>query len=123
MTRDLKQDETTWDLAVDPVTKDLLVHTDAGEETAQRIRIRILTFLGEWDFDTDAGMDWLGLVFRKGADLEAAAAGFRVIILKDPEVERVRDVQITVDRETRRATVTFRADTIHGDPIAETVVV
>ena len=111
--RDLYVDPVTGDLYRDPITRDITECPDAATECVQRVQRRVLTHLGEWMYDTSVGMDWRGLVQRKGVDLDVAAAAIRVVIERDPDVTRCRFVEIERGG-SRTATVYWQADTVYG---------
>lgn len=97
------------DLYLDPGTGDLYV-PDNGvirmtsgtlETLAQRLRIKLRTFMGEWFLDTTIGVpyyqDILGV---KNPDLGIIASIFRRQLLADPDVDSVPrlDVALNSDR-------------------------
>lgn len=88
------------DILMDPDTLDLPSFTrhEAGEAIiAQRVRVRLLTHLGDWPLDTTVGIDWQGFLGRKPVDLASMAAGIAVEVLGVPGVAQVNDLEWSQD--------------------------
>lgn len=90
------------DLLLDPVTHDCVfingqtpVTRESSEVTAQRLKIRLKTFQGEYDFNTTYGVPYfqsiLGKKLRK-ADIDNI---FRQKILEEPCVLRITEFNST----------------------------
>ena len=99
---------------------DLPTVTD-GEQVAQRLRIKLRTFLGEVRLNTQAGVPWfeeiLGVV---PADLNRIEAILREQILNTPEVQSIEAFEVDYDGAARLYTMSYRAVSDYG-PIADTV--
>lgn len=102
------------DLALDPITGDILLTgtnqvrlTESfEEEAAQRLRMRLRRFLGEWVLDANLGIPYRRDVFVKNPDLQVIKSVFITELLKDTVVDNVVEMNLFVDRETRN---------LHGD--------
>lgn len=96
------------DLYIDPTTGDLsvsstgVVRLTSGvlETIAQRLRIKLRTFMGEWFLDTTVGVpyyqDILGV---KNPDLGVIASIFRRQLLADPDVDSVPRLDLTLNSD------------------------
>ena len=76
---------------------------------AQKIRIRLLWFEGEWRWDTDEGMPYLTHLLIKNPDTDYFEGAVREKIFEVDEVVDVRDVQITFDSKARSAVIRYVA--------------
>lgn len=82
-----------------------------GDSVAQKIRIRLLWFEGEWRWNTEEGLPYMENLFVKNADTDYFESVIREKIFEVDEVVDVKDVKITFDRKTREATIQFSAIT------------
>lgn len=109
---------TTTVSALNPVAGDLeldaagnLVWTDdeTGDSTAQRIRIRLGFWRGEYFADTRQGIPYLPDVL--GAKLDEATLGalFRGVILSTPGVSTLQSYATTFNGQTREVEIDFVA--------------
>lgn len=113
-------------------TKDLKIDTDGNlviedgdlvliedqEVVAQSLRILFQTVQGEWFLNTDAGIDYLGIVFRKGAQQSEIEAHLRSKILGIPHVQEIEKFTAEVDKSSRSLTIEFSVTTdISEDPV------
>lgn len=85
-----------------------------AEAVAQRVRMRLGRWLGEWFLDTRLGVDYRGRVFVKKPDLTAIGSLFRTQILTTPGVLNIKDFALDWNRATRMLTLTFTARTEWG---------
>lgn len=118
------------DIALDLRTHDLalaagprgpgLALVVGGPAVAQRIKIALLTLLGEWPYDVSHGTPWFQAILVKGAPRAAIASHLRRRILSVPGVQRITAFNLAVNDEDRFATVTFAADTDAG-PVGDTL--
>ena len=91
------------------------VLVEGVDAIAQRLQMRLRLWQGEWFADTTAGIPYLGILGQKGAQAFAEAT-FRRAILTAPGVAALDSFTFSVDAQ-RRATVSFRARAITGEPI------
>ena len=97
----------------------------------QGIRIRLLTFRGEWFLDLDHGIPYLendsvdaseAILGQKFNEAKARAA-FRDMILSAPGVVEILGLAVKFNRGTRQLDVAFRVRTEFGDSELETLTV
>lgn len=91
-----------------------LSFVDGAERIAQQVKVTLLTFLGEWFLDTTFGVPYFESILVKLPDRATIEAVLRARIRAVPGVERVRRLDLDIDRELRILRVTFDADTTEG---------
>lgn len=84
-----------------PISGDALV--------AQRVRLRLLQYPGDWLLDRQAGVPWLDWSQAKPPPLAVIEATLRREIETTPGVRRVDELRAVFDATARRVTVTARA--------------
>jgi enolase len=101
------------DLLLDPLTNDLVfvngkttVTRTQSEIVAQRLKITLYTFLGEWFLDTTLGVPYFQQIFGKNRSKNAVDVIFQNIIAADPGVIEIREFESTMDN-TRGYEMTF----------------
>lgn len=129
------------DIAVNPASDDLylpLRFSRGVAAVAQRVRIRMQFFRGEWFLDLDRGVPYLE---RAGVPAAEALLGQKFDAVKarnayrdaityldsarripDPEVLGVPLLDVEFDSPTRTLRVTFQVTTIFGDTPVDTLV-
>lgn len=95
---------------------DLMAITDQ-DLIAQRIKIRLMTFLGEWFLDVTEGVPYLEQIMGKGTRESVIVSLLRGQILAVEGVTAITGLNLEVDPVTRRLTVDFECDTMYG-PVA-----
>jgi hypothetical protein len=98
-------------LAIDPVSGDLIIGRGATriagvDYTAQLLRSRLQTLLGEWEQDTELGIDWLGMLGRKAPLLEIERK-LRTLILETSDVKAIVSLTIVPDYRYRKLAIDF----------------
>jgi hypothetical protein len=88
--------------------------TDGAERIGQQIKITLLAFLGEWFLDTSFGVPYIESVQIKSPDRASIESIFRARILDVPGVQRVRRLELQIERQLRILRVVFDADTDAG---------
>lgn len=76
---------------------------------AQKIRIRLLWFEGEWRWNKEEGMPYFTHLLIKNPDTDYFESVVREKIFEVDEVVDVKEVQITLDSKTRNAVIRFVA--------------
>lgn len=101
------------DLLLDPLTNDLVFVNGASPVTqtqseivAQRLKITLYTFLGEWFLDTALGVPYFQQVFGKNRSKNAVDVIFQNIIAADPGVIEIREFSSVMDNN-RGYSITF----------------
>jgi hypothetical protein len=105
------------ELALDPVTHDLAVPVRVIRgplAVAQRVKCRLLFFLGEWVLDQRLGVPYFRDVLVKNPDPILISAIFRQVVRETPGVSRVTKLLATIDKPTRTLTVDFSAVLLDG---------
>lgn len=100
------------DLDLDLLGRASLV--DGADRIGQQIKISLLAFLGEWFLDTTFGVPYFESVLVKSPDRASIESIFRARILDVPGVQRVRSLELQVERQLRILRVHFDADTADG---------
>lgn len=91
-----------------------LLLTEGAGQRAQQIKIALLTFLGEWQFDTSVGIPYLDQVLIKSPNKFRIEAILRKKIQAVQGVRRVTSLTLDVDRANRTLLIDFAAETDEG---------
>lgn len=101
------------DLALDRVTGDLelpLRIVKGVEALAQRLRLRLLQWRGQWFLDETLGVPYAQQILgRRGTERVMLEVTLRRIILETVGIDSVRSFDVVFDRPGRAATITFEA--------------
>lgn len=76
---------------------------------AQKIKIRLKWWLGEWRWDEDEGLPYKDELLIKNPDTDSFEMAVREKIFEVDEVTEVKDVSVTYDRKTRVGKILFTA--------------
>lgn len=87
---------------------------DGADRIAQQVKITLLAFMGEWFLDTTFGVPYLEDILVKAPDRASIEGILRARIRAVPGVERVRSLDLQVERQQRVLRVAFDADTTAG---------
>ena len=79
------------------------------DSVAQKIRIRLLWFEGEWRWDVEEGLPYFENLFVKNPDTDHFESLVRERIFEVEEVTEVKEVSVTYDRKTRDAVIRYTA--------------
>lgn len=114
MAKDLELDDN-GDLVIDPTTHDLAIVTGT-DEMVQRIKATLDIYYGEMEnIAPEVGADYSNLL-GKNYDTELAIADMTSAITAGvPDITSVDDMSIDIDRQTRKATVSFTVSYSDGD--------
>lgn len=88
--------------------------TSTSENLAQRLKIKLLTFFGEWFLDGTIGIDYFGQVFGKNRSKQSVDAIFQAEILKEKEVLQITSFNSTLNQQTRVYSLVFEVKTRDG---------
>ena len=88
--------------------------TTTSENLAQRLKIRLQTFKGEWFLDGTIGIDYFNQISGKNRSKAAVDAIIQAEILKEQEVLQITAYSSVVDKTTRKITIQFTVRTIDG---------
>jgi len=90
------------------------VTTDEKTKVAQRLKIKLQTFLGEYFLNTQAGVPYYQRVFGKVRNKSLVDTIFQRQILEDPDVLEILSYSSTLDVADRFLEVTFIVRTSEG---------
>ena len=88
--------------------------TTTSENLAQRLKIRLQTFKGEWFLDGTIGIDYFNQIAGKNRSKAAVDAIIQGEILKEQEVLQITAYSSVVDKTTRKITIQFTVRTVDG---------
>lgn len=111
MAVDLKLD-ANHDLVVE--NGDLQLVTE-DEEIAQRIKIRLLFWQGEWILDFSMGLDWLDRIFTVHTSQEKRDKLIKDVILGASGVKSLTSYVFDMDIPNHSVVIAFGATTIYGE--------
>lgn len=98
-----------------------VARTEKLEYTAQLVKCRLLTFLGEWELDPNLGLPWVGVLDRS-YDISAMKFAVRNTIQSTTGVKSVDSLSLRADTNTRLLTVSFTATSVYGQISTEVTV-
>jgi hypothetical protein len=110
----------TIDLALVESTNDLVfenrdLSTVTGTElVAQRLKVALQLFKGEWFLDAEAGVPYHQEIMKKGVPLAVVDSIIREKILAVADVNRILTYTSEFDSASRTVTVAFTVDTVYG---------
>ena len=87
----------------------------ALDELKQVLKIKFLTGLGEYAFDTDAGVGYRQTIKIKPTDEGKITAELTRVASSTPGVTAVTEIVIDTNPDTRASTIEIRLATIYGD--------
>lgn len=80
-----------------------------ADSVAQKIKIRLRWWLGEWRWDEEEGLPYRDDLFIKNPDTDGFEMAVREKIFEIDEVTEVRNVSVEYDRKTRAGKISFEA--------------
>lgn len=86
----------------------------ATDSIEQAILIKLRWFLGEWVYQTQWGVDWLGKVLIKNPNSLIIKRLIEDTILSVDGVNSVENLTLSINKQTRVATISFTVHTIDG---------
>ena len=109
------------DILLDVDTHDLVFINGAAPVTttiqigvAQRLKIMLQTFLGEWFMNTDTGVPYFEEIFGKVINKASVDLILQNKILEDPGVIEMVSFDSSIDNQRRTYSMTFRVRTSEG---------
>lgn len=88
-----------------------------AEAVAQRVKTRLYLLQGEWFLDTDAGVPYLQKIATKPVDLNYAESILKQTILETEGVDSISNWSASLNRDTRRFSITCTVSTIYGSTV------
>ena len=108
---DLRLDTTTHDLKIENFDLSVLSGTDV---IAQRLKIRLEFFRGEWFLDTTVGVPFYTDILVKNPDIPHIETILKAEILDTPGVVELLAFETSYNAQTRKLDVSFTVDTDYG---------
>jgi hypothetical protein len=109
------------DIKINPSTGDLelsstgdIQWTSEAEAVAQRLRIRLQFFKGEWFADTRVGIPYYSDILLKNPSKRLVLSIMSEVILGTPGIARLVSLDYTLSRPTRELSLVFVAETTEG---------
>jgi len=103
------------DLLLDSDTNDIIfvngqcpVTQRLTDVVAQRLKITLYTFLGEWFLDTSIGVPYFQQIFGKVRSKSTIDLIFQRVIANDPDVIEILSFESELAASTRGYTMTFQ---------------
>ena len=98
---------------------DLVIDSDLRlasglDAVSQGIRVRILTFHGEWFLNLEIGVRWFEDILGKAFDQSTAMSAIREQILNTPNVRAIKSLSARFLSTTRTLTVEWSVSTVFG---------
>lgn len=88
-----------------------------NEALMMNIKTRLLSFLNDCFFDTEAGIDWWNLL--GGKDQKALLASIQRVVLRSSQVKRIVDMQSRLNN--RKFAITLSVEFADGEILTDTV--
>lgn len=95
-------------------TNGLLQFVDGAERVRQQIEFRLNLWRGEWFLDSEFGTPYLQDVLGKQVTLNGALSAIRAEILAVDGVTGIVEFSYKFDRENRKLSIDFTANTDYG---------
>lgn len=92
-----------------------LVTDEERLDVAQRLRIKLQTFLGEWFLNIENGIPYYQRVYRKGVRKSEIDLLFQAAILEEPDVLAITEFNSTLDNASRHYSMNFRVRVASGE--------
>lgn len=96
--------DSNGDLYISPVGDIVLKNS-----VAQKIRIKLLWFEGEWKWNKEEGMPYRESLLIKNPDTDYFEGVVRQKIFEVDEITEVKEVSVTFDKKTRGAVIKYTA--------------
>lgn len=117
MATDIYIHETSHDLVIDEDTKELRLTANLEELTRQRLAINLKLFQGEWYADINLGTPYFQEIYGKNTKV-AADLAIKDVILSTDGIVTLNTYSSSIDKTTRKLTVSFTCTTESGEIIS-----
>jgi len=111
---DLLIDQSTNALTL--VNGDLVLTSPGVETVGQRVLLRLALYLGEWFLNQSEGTPWRESILVRPVDLESVRSILATRIATCPGIDSVAELNLTLERATRRLSFDFTALITQGAP-------
>ncbi len=109
---------------VNPIAHDLeltnnqiTLTAETVEATAQRARIMLQFFEGEWYLDQREGLPYWRKILVHNPNAAEIRSMYRRALLDVPRIAAVDKLDVSIDRQAREGHMTFEATTDDGQPL------
>lgn len=108
------------DLALDPITHDLLITgldlsvIKGADRVRQNVLIKLRLWTEEWFLDTEFGTPYIDQILGKRISLGGAVAALKKSILEVNDVSAITEFSYEFNRSARALTVNFVCSTPYG---------
>lgn len=103
---------------LDPLSHDCIFINGATPVTyenkltvAQKLKIKLLTFRGEWFLDQTLGLPYFQQILQRGVSKLTIDTIFQEAILSEPDVLEIVEFNSIIDTETRTYQLSFKVRT------------
>ena len=110
---DIKLDNQTHDLIYE--NGDLKLTLNQSESLAQRLKVKLSTFQGEWFLNDQLGLPYYQRIFTKGVSKATVDTIYLRAISSEPEVIQVLDFDSSMDNANRIYSLSFKVRSMN-DP-------
>lgn len=97
---------------------DLTLTTTLADCVVQRLKIRLLRFLGEWFLNTSLGMPYLQAILNKNTPRFLIESYFKTVILGTQDVVRLTAFTMTYVNRTRTMSIAFTVSLSDGTSVS-----
>jgi len=113
---DLKLDVATNDVEV--LNGDLVLLADDGA-VRQRLKQRLLLFLGEWFLDASKGVPYYQYILVKNPNMDLVNSSLKAVVLQTPGILELTSFDYDYDSGGRGLTVTCQCKGANGDFVVD----
>ncbi len=86
---------------------DFVLTRTESESLTQRLKVKLLTFQGEWFLDGGLGIPYFQSIFRKGVSKATVDSIFLRAISEEPEVQQILEFNSDFDNLSRSYSLSF----------------
>ncbi len=105
-------DVTTHDMAYSGYDCSIVSGLD---QVRQNVKIRLLLIRGEWFLNSQLGLPLFEQILVKNPDLSAIDVMIKATILETPKVREILSYSSSLNRGTRKLSISFTALTDYGE--------
>lgn len=114
---DLLLNKATGPLDLVIINSDLQI-VEGEDAERQALEFKLEFFENDWELDLSFGIPYYGRVFQDGVNNADLQGIFRTAIEEEPYIERVDDLTLNIDSQTRILNVSGGAFSKSGDLIS-----
>lgn len=116
---DLQINELTKNMVI--TNRDLTLTPTLSEYVAQKLKLHLSIFKGEWFLNNTLGIPYFQEIFVKNPNLSRIEDVFKREIISIMGVESIQSFFLTYDNSTRELTVTFTAVLTNSELLTVTI--